>query len=230
MGLFSKKPKPQTIPSAGPTVPAAPVVTSPLAPQGGNVVNLSKGSTISLAKLAPGGEVSLTCSWPDKTDYDLFALVEYTDGHVEHVATFGAEGVEAASRTKDGAVVHGGDQARGDGGRSGQASETIKIVLNNSIASIVPVVYSAQSNGTGSFRRYGVSSSVVCGDQRVVIDAKDASKNENIYSLVPAVITNGPAGAKVSATEQYSGNGSENRPTVKQGLVTMDAGPRNQYK
>lgn len=224
MGLFgSKKSTPQ--PQAA-QVPA-PAAPEP-APAAGGVVSLSKGQSVSLSKAAPGVRVEFSCSWPDKTDYDLFALVEYADGRVEHVATFGADGVPAASATRDGAVAHGGDMARGSG--RGTSSESIVVNLRPDMRTIVPVVYSAQSNGTGSFRRYQVTSSVVCGSQAVTIDARNADSNDRVYSLVPGVVHFDGQSARLEAVELYSRPGSEDRPAVAGGVVKMNVGPRNDYK
>ena len=55
-----------------------------------------------------------TCTWPRATDYDIFALVRYRDGHDETVSTFGTEEVRTDFQlvTKDGAVRHSGDVGR----------------------------------------------------------------------------------------------------------------------
>ncbi|MFF3730945.1 hypothetical protein ACFYXM_11630 [Streptomyces sp. NPDC002476] len=69
---------------------------------------------------------------PGYTDYDLYALVVYANGRVETVATFPAEGVPAQLATAD------------------VAEEIIEMALNDSIRAVIPVAYSAQSNGNGS--------------------------------------------------------------------------------
>ena len=111
----------------------------------------------------------------------------------------------------------------------------MEIVLDDSVAAVVPVVYSAQSNGTGSFRRYQVSTTVTNGTDSVTIDARDANDADDVYSLVPAVIYHHPEGAVVERVERYSEPGSERRPAVSlaaDGSVTvaMDRGPENDYK
>lgn len=214
-----------------------PVVTQPQTPPAPVVdhsaptkVSLAKNQSVSLAKAQPGATVTLRCQWPDKTDYDLMALVEYADGHVEHVATFPARGVTSRTSTQDGVVRHAGDQSRGDGGASGLSSETIEIIMNPAIRTIVPVVYSAQSNGQGSFRKYGVTSIVECGNQIVTIPSENASRNPTVYSLVPAVVTFDGTTAQVENVEMYSRMGNENRPDVRHGKVSMNTGARNEYK
>lgn len=196
------------------------------------MINLKKGdSPIKLTKSHPGENVTLKCSWSSKTDYDLYALVLYTDGRVEHVATFGAGSILPQMKTPDGAVRHGGDVGRG----SGDAEETIEVTLNDSIRAVVAVAYSAQSNGTGSFRKYKVGMEVQAAGQTVRIDAANADRNNTRYTCVPGWVENTPDGVLVHAFEEYSRPGSENRPSVRltrkdQVQITMDDGPRNDYK
>ncbi|WIA99837.1 TerD family protein [Curtobacterium sp. MCBA15_012] len=191
-------------------------------------ISLEKRQVVSLTKTPT---ITVTISWPNATDYDVFALVQYQDGHVETVAQFGTKDDRKSSpRTADGTVVHRGDERRG-AGRTTMADEVIDITLNPSIARIVPVVYSAQSNGTGSFRRYQVSTAVDNGAGDVVeIAARDADANDKVYTCVPAVITNGDH-VRIEKLEAYSKPGSERRPVVEaDGTVRMDAGSVNAYK
>jgi tellurite resistance protein TerA len=56
-----------------------------------------------------------------------------------------------------------------------------------------------------------------------------------VYSCVPGIIRNTPAGVVVEPLELYSKRSSENRPKLElqpDGNVTvaMDRGPRNEYK
>lgn len=224
MGLFGKKKA---------TAPAT--IVLPL-PQGGaqqaqqGTINLSKGSGITLAKTPV---VTARCTWPPSTDYDVYALVLYRDGHVESVATFGTEDDRSPSpSTRDGAVRH-----LGDVGRSGDAlaSESVEVGLTPEIVAVVPVVYSAQSNGTGSFHQYRVGMSIDNGQgQRVEITSQEASREWNVYSCVPGVILNAEDGVRIEAVEAYSGAASERRPGValdgSSVVLTMDAGPINAYK
>lgn len=220
MGLFSKKPPIPTMTSA-PT-PGNAQTTYP--PAHGTTVNLRKGGAVNLAKTPV---ISLTCSWPDRTDYDVFALVEYANGRVEHVAMFDAEGVASSSASSDRAVQHLGDVQRGSGA---MATETIEVALNDAIVAVVPVVYSAQSNGQGSFREYQVSMDVVAGEQRVHVDSTQASSNHDVYSCVPAILHYRNGQVRVENIEAYSQPGSENRPTLRGGMIYMDNGARNVYK
>ncbi|MDI6550003.1 tellurium resistance protein, partial [Bacillus subtilis] len=66
-------------------------------------------------------------------------------------------GVPALKNYANGAVEHMGDVGRD---RESMKTEVIKLRLNDDILAVVPVVYSAQSNGTGSFYRYRVSMSI----------------------------------------------------------------------
>lgn len=193
-------------------------------------INLAKGqAAVSLRKTAA---IQVHATWPARTDYDLYALVLNRDGSVVHVAMFGAHGHPPIPRYKG--IEHSGDATRG----KGTSTETLTMNLDDSIAAVVPVAYSAQSNGTGSFRRYKVGLAVDNGaGDRVEYDAASASDNDRIYSCVPVVIHNGADGnVWIEPVELYSRPGSENRPAVTfdsalgRAIVTMDVGPLNNYK
>ena len=222
--------------AAGTAAPApapapAPVAAGPVTDLGvvSGRISLEKRQTVSLRKTQ---KTTVTISWPNSTDYDVYALVRYRDGHVETVSQFGTKTDRAFTpRTADGAVVHMGDQRRGARGATTMADEVVEITLTPEIDRIVPVVYSAQSNGTGSFRRYRVGMTIDNGAGDVVeIAARDADSNDKVYSCVPGVITNGEQ-VHVEKVELYSAPKSERRPVVNaDGTVTMDAGPVNAYK
>ncbi|MFE4304801.1 hypothetical protein ACFRR6_01790 [Streptomyces sp. NPDC056891] len=200
---------------------------------------MKKGDApVSLAKTAG---VTARMTWSSDTDYDLLAVVLRANGAVEYVATFGASGFPARLSTADGAVKHLGNVGRE---AHGLAEEVIEITLNPSIRAVVPVAYSAQSNGPGSFYRYRVSLEIdngAAGD-RIVIAAENANDDDQIYSCVPGMIENTQEAVVIHALEQYSQRGSEFRPTValvRDGLpheaaetieVAMDAGPVNDWK
>ncbi|MFD6471818.1 TerD family protein [Streptomyces goshikiensis] len=203
------------------------------------MINMKKGDApVSLTKTAG---VTARMRWSSYTDYDLYVIVLRTNGDVEYVATFEAHGVAARLSTADGAVKHLGDVGRG---ARGIAEETVEIELNDSIRAVVPVAYSAQSNGRGSFHRYRVSLEIDNGTEgeKVEISAENANNDARVYSCVPGMIENTQDAVIVHALEQYSRRGSENRPTMKLGRsgllrkgaetieVVMDAGPRNRYK
>lgn len=127
---------------------------------------------------------------------------------------------------------------QGDIRRNNQPTKTeeIKLRLNNDILAVVPVVYSAQSNGTGSFYRYKVSMSIDNHNgTSVTIVAKNANNNDRIYSCVPGILHNTQDGVIINPLEYYSAPNSESRPKLIMGSsnmveVLMDKGPINDYK
>lgn len=204
------------------------------------VVRIRKGQTHALASQAGGGEYTLVTRWGAK-DYDLLALVEYADGHVETVSTFGTVGDRCgfSPRTKDGAVVHvSGDKAATGRRGADLPYEVIHVRLNPNIRAVVPVVYSAKNSGVGSFHEYQVSTYVLAGLHQtpdgvrpeIAVEAVEASRDRHVYTFVPAVIHNAPTGATVEAVELYSRPSCENRPIVRGGHVTMNEGPENADK
>lgn len=234
MGFFNRKKATdsQNVETSTPApIAAAPVQTSTPAPvnlgkQTGGI-NLTKGSKVTIEKTPV---IVAKATWDSSTDYDLYALVLTKDGRVHTVSTFGTEN-DSSYQTSilGGAVKHLGDVGRES---AGQAEETIEIRMTPDIVAVVPVAYSAQSNGTGSFRKYKVSMSI---DNKagtsVSISAANADKNNNVYSVAIGVITNTDAGVDIEALESYSRPSSENRPALNSdGSVTMDAGPKNAYK
>ncbi|MGD8374295.1 MAG: hypothetical protein PVI21_05585 [Candidatus Woesebacteria bacterium] len=215
------------------------------------MVSFSKSvpGAVSLSKDA--GVVSLHKSmtytvithWGRK-DRDLYLLVEYTDGHVEVVSCFGTmrNPRSFSTKTRDGLVVHvSGDNATSNSGGDA-AQEVAKITLDPSIRCVVPVVYSAKNSGMGSFRSHKVTTCVLPGDfddiptthveGAVTITAKRASLNPCVYTFAPCVIDNSdPRAPKLNlAQQQYSRMNSELRPTVRNGIVTMDSGEENAEK
>jgi tellurite resistance protein TerA len=196
-------------------------------------VTLTKGG--SPVRLAKTPLITAAASWRSGTDYDVYALVLLADGSVIHVATFPADGVPAHPSHPCG-VRHCGDVGRAEVAAAGVATETLEIRLSDQIRAVVPVAYSAQSNGTGSFHRYQVSLTVDNGaGQRVIVPADHANNDDRVYTCVPAIIHNLPDGVLVERVELYSKRGSESRPAVcvdqaGRVLVAMDRGPRNAYK
>ncbi|MFJ7668966.1 TerD family protein [Lysinibacillus sp. NPDC097195] len=194
-------------------------------------INLAKGQKPVIIDKTP--EITATVSWKTGTDYDIYALVYTKDGKQIDVAMFGAEGTPPLRSFGNGAVEHMGD-IRGNNGST--KTEVIKLRLNNDILAVVPVVYSAQSNGTGSFYRYKVSMSIDNHDgTSVTIVAKNANNNDRIYSCVPGILHNTHDGIIISPLELYSTPNSEFRPKLRMGSsnmveVIMDIGPMNDYK
>ncbi|WP_046212416.1 TerD family protein [Paenibacillus wulumuqiensis] len=194
-------------------------------------VNLDKGQKSVIIEKTP--EITATVSWKTGTDYDIYALVYTKNGEQIDVAMFGAEGVPPLRSFGNGTVEHMGDVGRST---KSEKTEVIKLRLRDDVLAVVPVVYSAQSNGTGSFYRYKVSMSI---DNHkgtsVTISAKHANNNDTIYTCVPGILHNTPDGVIISPLELYSRPGSEFRPVLKMGPsnmveVIMDHGPMNDYK
>ncbi len=194
-------------------------------------VNLEKGQKSVMIEKTP--EITATVSWQTGTDYDIYALVYTRSGEQIDVAMFGAEDVPPLQSFGNGAVEH-----MGDVGRSHQTTKTevIKLRLRDDILAVVPVVYSAQSNGTGSFYRYKVSMSIDNHQgTSVTISSKNANNNDKIYTCVPGILQNTADGVIISPLELYSEPNSEYRPMLQMGdsgmvEVLMDEGPVNDYK
>jgi len=224
MGLFGLGKKDNT-PEVATPVAAAPVDVNPGKLSLGKI-SLEKGQQVTIEKTAL---VKATCTWSSSTDYDIYALVLLRDGRTLTVSQFGSE--EQPNFTPsvlNGAVKHLGDVGRG---AKGDATEIIEITMTDEIEAVIPVAYSAQSNGTGSFRRYAVSLGIDNGaGSSVTISSKNASDNDMVYSVAIGVIRNTPQGIQVEALEEYSKAGSEFRPLIVKGRVVMDKGSRNLYK
>ncbi|WP_345808897.1 TerD family protein [Bacillus safensis] len=194
-------------------------------------ISLDKGHKPIIIEKTP--EITATVSWKSGTDYDIYALVYTKAGKQIDVAMFGAKGVPALKSYGNGAVEHMGDVGRD---RDSLKTEVIKLRLNDDILAIVPVVYSAQSNGTGSFYRYRVSMSIDNHQgTSVTIHAKHANDNDRIYSCVPGMLQNTNDGVIIRPLELYSKPNSERRPKLKMKSsneidVLMDKGPINDYK
>ncbi|MEH7072871.1 TerD family protein [Neobacillus drentensis] len=194
-------------------------------------ISLEKGQKPVIIEKTP--EITATVSWKTGTDYDIYALVYTKNGKQIDVAMFGANGTPPLRSFGKGAVEHMGDVRRNSGPTK---TEVIKLRLNNEILAVVPVVYSAQSNGTGSFYRYKVSMSIDNHNgTSVTISAKNANNNDRIYSCVPGILQNTSDGVIISPLELYSTPNSEHRPKLRMGSsgmveVIMDEGPRNDYK
>lgn len=194
-------------------------------------ISLDKGHKPIIIEKTP--EITATVSWESGTDYDIYALVYTKSGKQIDVAMFGAKGVPAHKNYGNGAVEHMGDIGRD---RESMKTEVIKLRLNDDILAVVPVVYSAQSNGTGSFYRYRVSMSIDNHQgTSVTIHAKHANDNDRIYSCVPGILQNTNDGVIIRPLELYSKPNSERRPKLKMKYsneidVLMDKGPINDYK
>lgn len=176
-------------------------------------------------------------TWPATTDYDLGAEIIYKDGSTESIAMFDAvkDGTRTPARpvSRNGTVRHNGDAVRGQG----TATETITVQPDPEIDAIAFWAYSAQSNGTGSFRRYAVSMKVTDGQQTAQIDASNASDDDTVYTCAPGMVRYVDGVPQVEYLESYSSPRSENRPEFqRKGLVkktvtlVMDGSRRNVYK
>lgn len=177
--------------------------------------------------------ITASVSWRSGTDYDVYALVWTTDGRQTDVAMFDAKGVPALQEFLG--VRHHGDVKKPTGKVSEQ-TETLDIRLSPEIVAVVPVAYSAITNGSGSFHQYQVSLALDNGaGTRITIDAANANEDKKIYTCVPGIIHNTPDGVVIEPLEIYSKRGSEKRPRLELGTdgrvtVVMDAGPRNKIK
>ncbi|PRS71552.1 TerD family protein [Bacillus sp. NMTD17] len=194
-------------------------------------ISLDKGHKPIIIEKTP--EITATVSWESGTDYDIYALVYTKSGKQVDVAMFGAKGIPALKSYGNGAVEHKGDVGRD---HESMKTEVIKLRLNDDILAVVPVVYSAQSNGTGSFYRYRVSMSIDNHQgTSVTIHAKHANDNDRIYSCVPGILQNTNDGVIIRPLELYSKPNSERRPKLKMKSsneieVLMDKGPINDFK
>ncbi|KIL25522.1 hypothetical protein C2W58_00574 [Bacillus pumilus] len=194
-------------------------------------ISLDKGHKPIIIEKTP--EITATVSWESGTDYDIYALVYTKSGKQVDVAMFGAKEIPALKSYDNGAVEHMGDVGRD---HESMKTEVIKLRLNDDILAVVPVVYSAQSNGTGSFYRYRVSMSIDNHQgTSVMIHAKHANDNDRIYSCVPGMLQNTNDGVIIRPLELYSKPNSERRPKLKMKSsneieVLMDKGPVNDYK
>ncbi|WP_342689335.1 tellurium resistance protein [Bacillus pumilus] len=194
-------------------------------------ISLDKGHKPIIIEKTP--EITATVSWESGTDYDIYALVYTKSGKQVDVAMFGAKGIPALKSYGNGAVEHMGDVGRD---HESMKTEVIKLRLNDDILAVVPVVYSAQSNGTGSFYRYRVSMSIDNHQgTSVTIHAKHANDNDRIYSCVPGILQNTNDGVIIRPLELYSKPNSERRPKLKMKSsneieVLMDKGPINDFK
>jgi tellurite resistance protein TerA len=214
-------------PAAPPPKPAAAPEPSVSFKKVSGNVNLKKGDKPVLMEKTQLITASVT--WRSGTDYDVYALVMTKGGDQVDVATFGAAGVQPRADYGRGAVKHLGDI-------KGGGKEIIEIRLNPDIVAVVPVAYSAQSNGTGSFYRYKVALNIDNNQgTNIEISSENANNDDHVYTCVPGIIRNTPEGVVVDPLELYSKRSSENRPRLelqRDGNVTvkMDAGPRNDYK
>lgn len=216
-------------PAATPPPPAAPTISFQKV---SGQVNLKKGDKpVIMEKTAL---ITASVTWKSGTDYDVYALVMTRDGQQVDVAMFGAAGVAPLPNYGNGAVKHLGDVKASR--KSKVQTEIVEIRLRSDIVAVVPVAYSAQSNGSGSFFRYKVSLHIDNGSgTRIDLSADNANNDDKIYTCVPGIIRNTDQGVVIEPLELYSAKRSENRPALRmdsKGEVTvlMDAGPRNKYK
>lgn len=222
MGLFDFGKKKEAPAPASPPVQSAPI---DLGKKTG-AISLSKGSRVTIEKTPL---ITATCSWPSKTDYDLYALVLMKDGTQKYVSTFGSKAdVIPTPEILGGAVRHLGDVTRNHGG---DGMEVIEIKMDPQIAAVVPIAYSAQSNGGGSFKKYRVSLGLDNNAGAVVsIDSGNANDDNSVYTVAIGIIWNDDNGVRIEALEAYSKRGSENRPAFQNGQLVMDSGAKNLYK
>lgn len=216
-------------PPPPPPEPAAPSTISFQKVSG--QVDLKKGDKPVLMEKTP--LITASVAWRSGTDYDVYALVLTRSGEQVDIATFGANAVKPLTDYGNGAVRHMGDVVASSA--DAEQTEIIQIRLNPDILAVVPVAYSAQSNGTGSFYHYKVSLHIDNGSgTKIDIPSDNANDNRNVYTCVPGIIRNTDDGVLIEPLELYSEPGSERRPLLKQDggqvAVVMDKGPVNDYK
>jgi len=189
-------------------------------------LSLEKGARVTIEKTPV---ITARCTWSSNTDYDLYALVLLKSGEILTVSTFGSQAQpNPTPSVLNGAVKHLGDVGRGS---AGLAEESIEIRMTDEIEAVFPIAYSAQSNGTGSFYKYGVSCGISNGaGAEVTIDSANANKSSVIYTVAIGAIRNTADGVQIEAIEEYSKRMNENRPTVVGGKIVMDRGSLNLFK
>lgn len=199
-------------------------------------ISLDKGQRVTIEKTR-GITASVTFS--RETDYDVYAVILDKSGKQYVCSTFGSDAQPNPTDNVLG-VRHLGDVVRG--GASDRNVETLEVTLSDEVDQIAVVAYSAQSNGTGSFKNYRVSMTVDNGQgTTVTVDADQANDNAMVYTCVPAIIRNTDDGVVIERVEMYSAPSSENRPAFQvakkgifnkntQATLVMDAGSKNKYK
>ena len=231
---------PAAAPAAAPTpsatpAPAPPAADAALPSSGLNMrkaegkLSLAKGQGPVLMKKTP--LITARVSWKSGTDYDVYALVLMKDGSQVDVAAFDA--VDTPARLEHAGVKHLGDVTAGSA--RAEQEEILEIRLSPDVLAVVPVAYSAITNGTGSFKRFRVSLEIDNGaGTKITIPAENANNDDTVYTCVPGVIRNSADGVIVEPLERYSAPASERRPTValRGGAVEviMDSGPMNMIK
>jgi uncharacterized protein involved in tellurium resistance len=219
VGFFDRN-KGGTITETAPAVQASPDG------QTAGKVSLAKGQVVSLAKAGQGGADAIIVRnvWTARgKDYDLKALVLFRDGRSVYV---GAANSDEVLTVANGAVTHSGDSTSAD------KPETLTIKWSPEIERIAVSSYSALENGSGSFKKYGVSVEIANGQQSIAIPAADANADGRSYTLCFGEIVFGttPGAMKVTALEDYSKRDSERRVAYVGNQVKMDAGPEGQRK
>lgn len=189
------------------------------------MITLKKGENVNLAKPA---EIVATARWKDRPggffgggedlDYDLFCHVAYRNGEREIVKF-------DRLASKDGAIKHHGDLQSG-------GEEKVTVKLNNEIAAVGFSLYSARSNGTGSFAHAKAEVEFEVGAERVKIPTEDMSGSDTSYTLYFGTILNREDGRiEIRSAADFSRSSSEKQVVLKaDGSHQMDAGPENQFK
>ncbi|MDO9353877.1 MAG: TerD family protein, partial [Solirubrobacteraceae bacterium] len=125
--------------------------------------------------------ITARVSWKSGTDYDVYALVLMRDGTAVDVAAFAAEGVPI--RMEHAGVKHRGDVQAIPGAE--EQEEILEIRLTPEVLAVVPVAYSAITNGGGSFKEYKVSLAIDNGaGTQITIPSQNASDHAAIFTCV----------------------------------------------
>ena len=192
--------------------------------------SLAKGATagISLTKTDPTVQITAHLDWDGGNtnrrtrgaDLELYVLyataadVRFTRDTVNNAVYWNNLG--SLDRTPY--IQHHGDSLV-------PGRETATITRPDQQGYALICAYSAVGNGVGSFKSYGAQAIITDGaGQTVTVPLYD--NNRYAYWVAIALVDFTGDGAIIRQVEQYSREGSENRPVLhSDGRVQMDAGP-----
>lgn len=215
MSLFRKTTVPAPAPSSATTAPG---------------VSLAKGgsASISLAKSDPTVQITAHLDWDGGSagrrargaDLELYVLYATADD-----VHFMRNTVGNAVYWNDLGALDRPPYIRHHGDSLAPGRETATITRPDQQGYALICAYSAVGNGVGSFKSYGAKAIVTDGrGQTVTVPLYD--DNKYAYWVAIARVDFTGDSAVIRQVEQYSREGSENRPVLHaDGRVEMDAGP-----